>query len=101
MSDDGFLGSIGAEKPRGAFLVLTSNHKVPSLASRMTYIYIPEKYDAQGFLLLAKSGVPVSCLPDNIYGVVPEQIKLLKQKKIPFKKLATKNVHLPKASLAA
>jgi hypothetical protein len=67
----------------------------------MTYIHIPEKYDAKGFLLLAKSGVQVSCLPDNIYGVAPEHIKLLKQKKIPFKKLVTKNVHLPKSPLAA
>jgi len=67
----------------------------------MTYIQIPEKYDARGFLLLAKSGIPVSCLPDNIYRVVPEHIKLLKQKKIPFKKLTTKNVPLPKSPLAA
>jgi hypothetical protein len=67
----------------------------------MTYIQIPEKYDARGFLLLAKSGVPVSCLPDNIYGVGPEHLKLLKRKKIPFKKLAAKNVHLPKSTLAA
>jgi len=67
----------------------------------MTYIQIPEKYDARGFLLLAKSGAPVSCLPDNIYGVVPEHLKLLKRKKIPFKKLAAKNVHLPKSTLAA
>ena len=67
----------------------------------MTYIHISEKYDVKGFLLLARSGVPVSCLPDNIYGVGPEHIKLLKQKKIPFTKLATKNVHLPKSPLAA
>lgn len=67
----------------------------------MTYIQIPDKYDARGFLLLAKSGVPVSCLADNIYRVVPEHIKLLKQGKIPFKKLSTKNVHLPKSPLAA
>ena len=61
----------------------------------MSYIQIPEKYDTRGFLLLAKSGAPVSCLPDNIYGVVSDHIKLLKRKKIPFKKLAAKNVHLP------
>lgn len=67
----------------------------------MSYIQIPEKYDARGFLLLAKSGAPVSCLPDNIYGVTPDHIKLLKRKKIPFKKLAAKNVHLPKSILAA
>lgn len=67
----------------------------------MSYIQIPEKYDARGFLLLAKSGASVSCLPDNIYGVTPDHIKLLKRKKIPFKKLAAKNVPLPKSTLAA
>jgi len=92
---------MAAGKTRSTFLVLTASHKVPSLASRMIYIHIPEKYDATGFLLLAKSGMPVSCLPDNIYGVVAEHIKLLKQRKIPFKKLAAKNVHLPKSPLAA
>jgi hypothetical protein len=67
----------------------------------MMYIHIPEKYDAKGFLLLAKSGEPLSCLPDNVYGVTLEHIKLLKQKRIPFKKLAAKTVHLPKSPLAA
>jgi hypothetical protein len=67
----------------------------------MIYIQILEKHDARGFLLLAKSGAPISCLPDNIYGVAPEHVKLLKQKKVPFKKLAAKNVHLPKSTLAA
>jgi hypothetical protein len=45
----------------------------------MIYVRIPEKHDAKGFLLLAKSGSAVSCLPDNIYGVVPEHLKLLKR----------------------
>mgnify|MGYP001277013132 FL=1 len=67
----------------------------------MIYVQLPEKHDANGFLLLAKSGLPVSCLPDNTYGVVPEHIKMLKRKRIPFKKLTAKNVHLPKSSLAA
>ena len=67
----------------------------------MIYIQIPEKHDAKGFLLLAKSGAPVNCLSDNIYAVTPEHIKILKRKRIPFKKLAAKNVHLPKSSLAA
>jgi len=67
----------------------------------MTYIQIPEKHDAKAFLLLAKSGPPVNCLPDNIYGVVPEHIKLLKRKRIPFKQLPAKSVRLPKPSLAA
>ena len=67
----------------------------------MIYIQIPEKNDARGFLLLAKSGTPVSCLPRNVYGVTQEHIKLLKRKQIPFKKLAAKSVHLPKSPLAA
>ena len=67
----------------------------------MLYVQIPEKHDARGFLLLAKSGTPVTCLPDNIYGVVPEHIKVLKRKKIPFKTLPAKNIRLPKSSLAA
>jgi hypothetical protein len=67
----------------------------------MIYIRIPEKHDAKGFLLLAKSDAPVTCLPDNIYGVNPEYIKILKRNRIPFKKLAAKSVHLPNSSLAA
>jgi len=67
----------------------------------MIYIQIPEKHDAKGFLLLAKSGSAISCLADNIYGVSPEQIKLLKRKRITFKKLPAKSVPLPKSPLAA
>jgi hypothetical protein len=67
----------------------------------MIYIQIPEKHDAEGFLLLAKSGVSVTCLPDNIYGVISEHIKTLKRKKVPFKRLPAKSVRLPKSSLAA
>ena len=67
----------------------------------MVYIQIPEKYDAAGFLTLAKSGTPIHCLADSIYGVRPDHIKILKRKRIPFKKLDAKNVHLPSSSLAA
>jgi hypothetical protein len=67
----------------------------------MMYVQIPEKHDAEGFLLLAKSGTSVTCLQDNIYGVMSEHIKILKRKKIPFKTLLAKNVRLPKSSLAA
>jgi hypothetical protein len=59
----------------------------------MIYVQIPEKHDAKGFLLLAKSGAPVSCLPRNIYGVSPEHVKILKRKRIPFKKLPAKSIH--------
>ena len=71
------------------------------LETHMIYVQISDKHDAKGFLLLAKSGAPVSCLPDNIYGVLAEHIKILKRNKIPFRKLPAKNVHLPKSSLAA
>ena len=35
----------------------------------MIYIQIPDDQDAAGFLALAKSGLTVSCFPDNTYGV--------------------------------
>jgi hypothetical protein len=66
----------------------------------ITYIQISEKYDAKGFLALAKSGVPVSCLPQNTYGVHPEHLRILKRKRIPFKKLQASNVSLPQPTLA-
>ena|SRR3972149_2914536 len=81
------------------FLDILTQSSYPPL--RMIYVRIPEKHDAKGFLLLAKSGAPVSCLPDNTYGVSPEHIKILKRKRIPFKKLTAKNVRLPRSSLAA
>lgn len=67
----------------------------------MIYVQIPEKHDAKGFLALAKSGTPVYCLAENIYGVRADHITILKRKRIPFKKLGARNVHLPKSSLAA
>ena len=67
----------------------------------MIYIQIPEKHDARGFLLLARSGAPVSCLADSVYGVSPDHIKILQRKRIPFKKLPAKSVRLPKSPLAA
>lgn len=67
----------------------------------MIYIRIPEKHDAIGFLALAKSGIPVSCLPKNSYGVQEEHLRILKSKKIPFKRVDAKDIPLPKPSLAA
>ena len=66
----------------------------------MIYIQIPEEHDAVGFLALAKSGMAVSCLPQNSYGVQQEHLKILKRKKIPFKKLAVKDIRLPRPSTA-
>jgi hypothetical protein len=66
----------------------------------MIYIQIPERQDAKGFLLLAKSGFAVVCLPENTYGVREEHLKLLKRKRIPFKKLEVSKVRMPKPALA-
>jgi len=64
----------------------------------MIYIQIPEEHDAIGFLALARSGIPVSCLPQNTYGVANEHLRVLRQQHIPFKKLETSTVRLPKSS---
>jgi len=67
----------------------------------MIYVQLSDKYDANGFLALAKSGTPVYCLAGNIYGVRSDHLKILRRKRIPFKKLNARDVHLPKSSLAA
>ena len=67
----------------------------------MTFIQITEKDDAEGFLALAKSGLPVSCLPKNTYDVQPQHLKILKRLKISIKKLGAKHIRLKKSSLAA
>ena len=64
----------------------------------MIYIQIPEEHDAIGFLALAKSGIPVRCLPENSYGVAHEHVALLNSKQIPFKKLEVKNLPRPRPS---
>lgn len=66
----------------------------------MIYIRIPDKHDAKALLLLAKSGSPVVCLPENVYGVRDEHLKILKRRKISFKKLEAGKVPLPKPALA-
>ena len=64
----------------------------------MIYIQIPEEHDAIGFLALAKSGIPVSCLPENSYGVSDEHLTLLSSKRIPFKKLEASSLAVPRPS---
>jgi len=66
----------------------------------MIYIQISEKHDARGFLLLAKSGFQVVCLPENTYGVRDEHLKLLRRKRINFKKLDASKIRMPKPALA-
>ncbi len=63
----------------------------------MIFIQIP-KDNGLGFLALAKSGTSVLCLPENIYGVSLEHLKLLRRKQIVFKKLRTNTVRLPRPS---
>ena len=64
----------------------------------MIYIQIPEEHDAMGFLALVKSGIPVSCYPDNSYGVSHKHLKVLDSKHIPFKKLEANNLPTPRPS---
>jgi hypothetical protein len=66
----------------------------------MIYIQIPADQDGKGFLLLAKSGFPVVCLSQNTYGVRDEHLKLLKRKRIRFKKLEPGKIRMPKPALA-
>ena len=62
----------------------------------MIYIQIPRGDNAVAFVTLAKSGASVLCLPDDIYGVSPEHLKLLRRKRIAFKKLEPNTVRLPR-----
>ena len=62
----------------------------------MIYIQLLKDDNAVGFLTLAKSRTPVLCLPEDTYGVSTEHLKLLRRKRIPFKKVDSKTVRLPK-----
>jgi hypothetical protein len=64
------------------------------------YIQLSDVQDAKGFVILAKSGFPVMCLPNNTYGVRDEHLKLLKRKRIAFKKLNASRIRIPKPALA-
>jgi hypothetical protein len=66
----------------------------------MIYIQIPERQDAKGFLVLAKSSFAVVCLPNNTYRVRDEHLRLLKRKRIAFKKLNASKIRMPKPALA-
>jgi len=59
----------------------------------MTYIKIPEEQDAKGLYLLMTNG-SVKCLPDNVYIVNKDQLKLLDKHKIRYKKLKPNDVKL-------
>ena len=66
----------------------------------MIYIQIPERHRSDAFLLLLKSGFSVVCLAGKIYGVREEHLKVLKRKRIPFKKLDASKIRIPEPSLA-
>jgi hypothetical protein len=66
----------------------------------MIYIQIPEQHRSDAFLLLLKSGFSVVCLAGKIYGVREEHLKVLKRKRIPFKKLDASKIRIPEPSLA-
>jgi hypothetical protein len=64
----------------------------------MIYIKITEKHDAKGLYLLMTNGT-VKCLPDDVYVVNKDQLKLLDKHKISYKKIKPEDVQatLPKA----
>ena len=66
----------------------------------MIYIQISETHRADALLMLVKSGLSVVCLSQKRYGVREEHLKLLKRKRVPFKKLDTSKIPIPKPSLA-
>jgi hypothetical protein len=66
----------------------------------MIHIRLAEKDEAKGFLVLAKSGIPVVCLPQSTYGVREEHLRILKRERIPFKKLDSSLIPIPKPALA-
>lgn len=57
----------------------------------MIYIQIPEEHDARGLYLLMTNS-KVKCLPDNIYIVNKDQLKLLSKHKIRYKRLKPQDV---------
>jgi hypothetical protein len=66
----------------------------------MIYIQIPEPHRTDALLMLVKGGLSIVCLPQNRYGVSEEHLKILKRKRIPFKKLDASKIPMPKPSLA-
>jgi hypothetical protein len=67
----------------------------------VVYIQIPEASDAAAFVVLAKSGGAVTCLPEIVYGVQPEHLRILRRRHVPFKKIDVKKIRLPKRGRAA
>jgi hypothetical protein len=64
------------------------------------YIQISPTRDAKAFLILARSGFPLVCLPKNTYGVRLEHLSLLKKRRIPFKLMNPSKISLPESALA-
>jgi hypothetical protein len=58
----------------------------------MIYIQIPERYRADALLMLVKDGLSIVCLPQKRDGVRQEHLKILKRKRISFKKLVRENL---------
>ena len=66
----------------------------------MIYIQIPEPHRTDALLMLVKGGLDIVCLPQKRYGVREEHLKILKRKRIPFKKLDSSKIPMPKPSSA-
>ena len=70
------------------------------MVGSVIYIQVSDKQDAKAFLALAKSGSPVVCLANNTYGVRDEHLKILKSRRITFKRLPANKVPVPQPALA-
>jgi hypothetical protein len=66
----------------------------------MIYIQIPNARRANALLTMIKSGRPVVCLSGKIYGVGEEHLKVLRRKRISFRKLDSSKIRMPQPSLA-
>jgi len=66
----------------------------------MIYIQISNAQRANALVLLVKSGLPVTCLAGKIYGVGEEHLKVLKSRRIPFKRLNASKIRMPEPRLA-
>lgn len=68
----------------------------------MRYIQIPEEHSTAGFYVLMKDGTDfgeIKCLPQNVYGVNEEQLRLLVHKSIPFKEIDPEEMEMATPSL--
>ena len=60
----------------------------------MEYVQISDTHNARALWLLFTHS-PTKCFPKNIYAVSKEQLRILKRKGIPFKKVEMSKMEFP------